>query len=188
MFRKAMIMLAMFAVLPVFQSCLDEPVKPIKESPDEPAWPDLTSEDDIVRTLVLCYDNPSFDDVMTRYENLLHSEYFFRLSPEDVEPGDPLIITRAEDIAISEAIFERQTMLELDIAATGAWYDQDEIDGAACTGCRSTMRLYFIRAQFGRDATVYQCSPGGAFVTIVIAPDESDSSKWVIRAIYDLEN
>jgi hypothetical protein len=46
------------------------------------------------------------------------------------------------------------------------------------------MRTYFIRAQFERNGTIYACEPE-SYVTIIVAPDEGDSSKWVIRAIYD---
>ncbi|MCK4549078.1 MAG: hypothetical protein KAU49_02875 [Candidatus Krumholzibacteria bacterium] len=184
MFRKTLIILVLLAVLPVLPSCLDETVKPVKEAPPI-TWPDMSSEEDAIRTLVMCYGNPSLEGVMTIYEDLLHSEYIFRFAPEDVLPDDPPILTRAGDIVSTGWIFENQSELELDIFLAGAWNDYHKIDGATCEGCRETMRGYFIRVQFGKENTVYQCIPDRAFVTIIVAPDESDASKWVIRAIYD---
>ncbi len=187
MYKKAVIIFAMLAVLPVLPSCFDEPVKPIKEAPTD-TWPDMTNEDDVIEALVWCYDNPSSGDAMTRYEGLLHSEYFFRLAASDVAEGENPIFTRVEDIAVTGAIFEKQTQLFLNIMELGDWYDCPEVEETPCTGCRETTRQYYIRVQFGRDAKVYQSLPDRASVTIVVAPDESDSSKWVIRAIYDLDN
>jgi hypothetical protein len=31
-------------------------------------------------------------------------------------------------------------------------------------------------------------TPGSAAVTIIVAPDESDSNKWVLRALFDEYN
>ena len=184
MYLRKTIIFIMLAALAVLPACLDETVKPVKEAPPI-TWPDLTGEEDAVRVLVMCYDNPSLEGVMTIYENLLHSEYFFGFAPEDVAPGDPPILTRAGDIASTAWIFKNQSILELTIIPTGYWYDYPEIGGTACEGCLSTTRQYYIRVQFGKENTVFQSIPGSAVVTIVVAPDESDASKWVIRAIYD---
>ncbi len=184
MYLRKTIIFTMLAVLAVLPACLDEAVKPVKEAPPI-TWPDLSGEEDAIRTLVMCYDNPSLEGVMTIYENLLHSDYFFGLAPEDVVPGDPLILTRAEDIAITGVMFREQTILDLEIVASGLWHDLTEIGGSACTGCRTTTRQYLIQAQFGRNGDIYRSNFEDALVTIIVAPDESDASKWVIRAIYD---
>jgi len=182
MFRKTLIILAMLTVLP---SCLDETVKPITEAPPS-TWPEVISEDDVVKAIIWCYKNPSAEDVMTRYESILHSEYFFYLAADDVEPGGDAVITRSEDIALTAAIFDNQTQLELSIVTTGSWSDRGEIAGETCDGCREATRQYFIRAQFSRDGTIFASSPTTAYVTIIVVPDETDSSKWVIRAICDI--
>lgn len=182
MFRKSLIILAMLAVLP---SCLDETVKPIKEAPAS-TWPSMTNEDDIVKAVLWCYANTSSGDVMSRYESILHSEYFFYLASEDIKLGGEAVITRAEDILLTEALFGNHIMLELSITTSGGWYEREEVAGLPCEGCRESTRQYFIRAQLSRDGTIYVSSPTTACVTIIVAPDESDSSKWVIRAIYDI--
>ena len=92
---------------------------------------------------------------MSRYEALLHTEYFFELAPEDVVPGEDAAMTRAEDIASTAWIFENQDMLELAIIPSGDWYDHPAVGEAACEGCRATTREYFIRAQFGKEDRVY---------------------------------
>lgn len=187
MFRKTMIILAMLAVLPVFPSCFDEPVTPIKEPPPvEIPWPDMTSEGDVIKTIVLCYEYPKDSESLSKYSALLHSQYFFKLHEDDTMPSDSPLMMRSEDLASTEWLFRELTMLEFLIVEPGPWYELSEIEEEPCDGCYETMRQYFIRVQFGRDGTIFQCRPGSAFVTIVIAPDESDSSKWVIRAIYDL--
>jgi hypothetical protein len=181
MFRRSLILLAMLAVLP---SCLDEMEKPIKEAPTSD-WPSMASEDDAVKAILWCYASPSDDDVMTRYESILHSEYFFQLAAEDIEPGGDPVITRAEDIDLTALLFERQTQLELSITDTGPWADREEIAGEICGGCREMTRNYYIRAQFGEDGTVWSTRFSMAYVTVIVAPDENDPSKWVIRAICD---
>ena len=187
MLKKTFVLLLMLAVLHILPACLDETVKPIKEPPPD-AWPELTSENNVIGALVWCYDNPSSDDAMTRYESLLHSEYFFRLAAGDVDEGEDPVITKAADIGITRAIFEHQSYLDLDIVTTGDWYDQPELNGHPCEGCRTATREYFIRARFAADGDTWQSVPGKAFVTVIVAPHESDTSKWVIRAIYDLGN
>lgn len=184
MLKKILITLIILAVLPVLSSCLDDAVKPIKEAPPA-TWPEMTREDDPVQAMIRCYENPSLEDVMTTYESILHSEYFFCLAPEDVDDGEPAIFTRTEDISITAAMFRDQTQLELFIELTGKWYDLEEVDGGACPGCRVTTCPYYIRAQFGEGTDVYVSSFEGAEVSIIVAPDESDPAKWVIRAIYD---
>ena len=180
--KKAMIILAMLAVLP---SCLDETVKPITEAPSS-TWPAMTSEEDVVRAILWCYRNPSAEDVMIKYESILHSEYFFYLAAKDIESGGDASITRTADIDLTALLFDRQVLLELSLTSSGSWVDRREIAEAPCDGCREATRQYFIRAQFSRDGNIFQCSPSKAYVTIVVAPDEGDSSKWVIRAIYDI--
>lgn len=184
MFRKQMIIFALLAALAFLPSCLDEAVKPIKEAPPA-TWPEMTTEEEAVEALLLCYQNPRLAEVMSRYEGLLHSEYFFELAPDDVMVGESKFILRAEDIASTEWIFENQTGLTLSFSGTGGWNDCTEINGLACDGCRETTRSYYIRVQLSVDGKVYSNRSEEVYATIIVAPDESDASKWVIRAIYD---
>ncbi len=184
MFRRSLIIFALLAALAFLPSCLDEAVKPIKEPPPT-TWPEMTTEDEVVQALALCYENPGLADVMTRYEDFLHSEYFFELAPDDVDVGESKFFLRDEDIASTRWIFENQSGLTLSITGSGNWDDHPEINGLTCEGCRATMRSYHIRVQFSNDGTVWSSGFGRAYATIVVAPDESDASKWVLRAIYD---
>ena len=96
-------------------------------------------------------------------------------------------MTRAEDLLSTEWIFDTQTMLELTIdPEIGSWDTVAEVEGEACTDCWETTRSYFVRAQFEDEGTIYQSSPERAFVRIIVAPDESDGSKWALRAMFDL--
>jgi len=183
--RKSVIAAALLAALAVLPSCLDDTTKPVKEKPPVD-WPDMTSRDDVVRTVVLAYANPRDGETAARYDALLHSQYFFKLHESDVAPGESAVMTRAEDIASTGWIFENETLLELSIPLTGSWFEAEEIEGEPCEGCLQTTREYSIRAQFGQDGTIFQSPVGKAYVTIIVAPDESDAGKWVLRAIYDI--
>jgi hypothetical protein len=162
----------------------DPPPKPKVE------WPDLTNRDDVAKTVVLCYENPQNGETKTRYEGLLHSQYFFDFDENDVNPGDPPIMTRAEDLLSTEWIFANHVdlVLTIDPAEGGSWEEISDINGEACANCWEGRRNYTIRFQQTDEGTIYQSSPGSAAVTIVVAPDESDPSKWVLRAIYDEYN
>jgi len=178
------LLVAVAAMLAV--SCGEDPQNPVRED-DEIPWPAMTDRDDVIKTIVLCYENPKSGEAVSRYNRLLHSGYFFKLADGDVDPGDPSYMNRATDIRSTEGIFEFESMLELSIIPeVGSWYPYPELGGEPCEDCHSTERQYFIRAQFGDEETTYQSPVGRAFVMIIISPDESDSSKWVIRAMYDL--
>jgi hypothetical protein len=177
---------ALLAALTVLSSCFEDTTEPVKEKPAID-WPDMTGQDDVVRTIVLTYTYPKDGDSDSKYNALLHSQYFFRLHESDVRPGESAVMTRAEDITSTDWIFQNETLLELTITPeVGSWDAYPEIDGEPCDNCWETTRSYFIRAQFGEETVIYQSSPERAFVTIIAAPDESDPSKWVIRAMYDI--
>jgi hypothetical protein len=171
------------ALVPVL-SCSEDPAAP--EEDEGTDWPPMTDRDDVIETLVLTWNNPRDGESVSKYNALLHSLYFYRLHENDVNPGESPIMTRSEDIASTEWIFDVHTICELSVTATGAWYEYPELEGEPCSNCWETTRNYFVRVQFGDETTIYQSPPERAFVTIIVSPDESDPSKWVIRAIYDL--
>ncbi len=187
---KAALPLLLITVLLAPQSCIFDPQEDPDDRPVDPIdWPDMTERDDVIKMVILCYENPKNAGAVSRYNGLLESGYFFKFAAGDVEPGDPTIMDRAWDIRSTEGIFEYETMLELSIIPeVGQWYPYPEIGGEPCENCHSTERQYFIRAQFDGEGTISQSPVGRAFVTIIISPDESDSSKWVIRAMFDLVN
>ena len=187
MFKAALPLLLITALL-ASQSCIFDPKEDPVIPPDDPVvWPDMTARDDVIKTVVLCYENPKSSEAQSGYEALLHSEYFFGFAPGDVEPGDPTIMERGRDIESTLWIFEVESMLELTITPEeGSWYEYPEIDGEPCVNCYSTERQYFIRAQLGDEGTTYQSPVGKAFASVIVSPDENDSTKWVLRAIYDL--
>jgi hypothetical protein len=174
-----------FLIFILIASCGEDPQKP-EENDNGIDWPEMTNREDVIETVLLAYANPRIAESTSRYEDILHSEYFFMLAPRDVYPGNPPFLSRSEDIASTEWIFDHQILLELSIAETGSWDAYPEIGGEECTGCMATTRDYFIRAQFGGGETIYQSSPTRCHVTIIVSPDESDPSKWALRAMYDI--
>lgn len=187
--RNATLPLLLIAALIAAPSCIFDP----KPSDDPPVkkpveWPDMTNRDHVIKTIVLCYENPTLNESMTRYEGLLHSQYFFAFDEADIDPELGPILPRALDIESTAWLFDNQTLLELTVAPEegGTWEEYPEINGEPCTGCWAGERDYTIRAQIGDEDLIYQSSPGSARVIIVVAPDEGDSSKWVLRAIYDV--
>ena len=178
------LLVAVAAMLAV--SCGEDPQTPVRED-DEILWPAMTDRDDVIKAIVLCYENPKDGESVSRYNRLLHSGYFFKFADGDVDPGDPSYMDRATDIRSTEGIFEHESMLELSIIPeVGSWYPYPELGGEPCENCHSTERQYFIRAQFGDKGTVCQSPVGRAYLTVVVSPDENDETKWVLRAIFDL--
>ena len=186
--KTTVIILLLAVAMMSVVSCGDDPATPVEEDPI--VWPDMTSRDDVIKTVVLTYANRKIGEATSRYNALLHSQYFFGLAPEDVPPGNPPILTRAEDIAATEWLFSNETtVLELTITPeVGSWYEYFELEGESCENCYGTERQYFIRAQFGNETTTFQSTPGRAFAVVIVAPDESDPTKWVLRAMYDNGN
>ncbi|MCK4549077.1 MAG: hypothetical protein KAU49_02870 [Candidatus Krumholzibacteria bacterium] len=184
--KTSIIVLSAIVAMTLVVSCGDDPTTPAEE--DNLEWPDMTSMDDVVDVLLLTYANPRDGETAARYNALLHPQYFFELAPSDVELGDPSFLTRAEDIAATEWIFTETTRLELTLfPLEGTWGDMLEVEGEACPNCHVTERQYLVRAQFGDESTIFQSPVGRVSVTIIVAPDVSDASKWVIRAMYDQE-
>jgi hypothetical protein len=176
---------AALALLPVI-SCKEDPVNP-QEEDNGIDWPSMTSKDDVIEMLVMTYSNPKSPESIPRYRALLHSQYFFGLAPQDVPPGTPPVLTRSEDITCTERMFEYEKILELTIdPMVNTWYELPELEGEPCTDCWAAQPSYFIRAQFGDAETIYLSPIDRAEVSIIIAPDESDPDKWVLRAMYDL--
>jgi len=184
---KAALPLLLITALLASPSCIFDPKEdPVPPPPNPVVWPDMTERDHVIKTVILCYENPKNGEAGSRYNALLQSVYFFGLAAGDVEPGEPNIMDRSTDIRSTEGIFEYETMLELTITPEeGSWYEYPELDGEPCENCYATERQYFIRAQFGDEGTIYQSPVGKAFLSVIVSPDENDETKWVLRAIYD---
>ena len=187
-FKTALPLLLITSLL-ASPACIFDPKEdPIIPPHEEVVWPDMTSRDDVIKTVVLAYENRTDGAATSKYNALLHTQYFFGLSAADVEPGGSPIMTRAQDIESTEYLFSpKWTLLELTITPEeGSWYEYPEIEGQPCDNCWGTERQYFIRAQRGDEENVLQSPPGRAFAVVIVAPDESDPTKWVLRAMYDL--
>ncbi len=184
--KRTTITLLLLALALAFSVSCNDPESPIDDDDPGIEWPGMTEKDDVVKTVVLAYTYPKEGESVSRYNAALHSLFFFHLQPEDVDPGDPPFLTRAIDVSTTERMFEAESLLELIIAETGTWNPYNEIEGEPCVDCWESTREYRIRAQFGDEDTIFQSTAGRASVIIIVAPDEADSSKWVIRAMYDV--
>ncbi len=187
--KKNRLIILLAAITLIFAaSCGDDPTTPAKDD-DSIDWPGMMSRDDVIKTIVLAYMNPRDGESQSKYHALLHSQYYFMLHVNDIGFGESPIMSRSEDILSTEWIFAEQTMLELLITPeeeADSWYPYPDIGGAACENCWVTERAYYIRVQFGKETTIHQSPPGRASVAIIVAPNEDDTSKWVIRAMFDL--
>jgi hypothetical protein len=185
---RAAIPLTLLMILFLVQaSCIFDP----KEDADPPPpkvveWPDMTDREHPIEALVLCYENPNLSTSMNVYNGLLHSQYYFVLQAEDVPPGEDQRMTRGEDIESTQWIFDNQIILELEITPA-SWQQVLDFEGEPCENCWSTEREYYIKAQFEQEGNTFVSNPGENVVQMVIAPDEADSNKYVIRAIFDLK-
>ena len=184
---KAALPLVLITALIASPSCIFDPKEDPEVRPDfEIQWPGMTSRDDVIKTVLLAYKYPKEAESVSRYNGALHSLFFFGLDPSDVGVGELPILTRAIDVASTEWIFEKESLLELTIPETGTWNEYNEIEGEPCENCWESTRGYTIRFQIGDEDMTYQSPAGQASVIIIVAPDEDDSSKWVLRAMYDV--
>ena len=188
---KAALPLLLITAMLSSPSCIFDPKEdPVIQVKDPIEWPDMTVRDDVIEVVVLGYGNPRDGGSVSEYNALLHSQYFFKLHEDDVlNPGDSQIMTRVEDLASTEWLFGVNTMLELTITPeVGSWdaVDPPTVEGDPCENCWETTRQYFIRAQLEDEGTIFQSPPERAFVRIIVAPDENDATKWVLRAMFDL--
>jgi len=185
---KAALPLVLISAMLISPSCIFDP-KQDKEPPPEVKidWPDMTSRDDVIEMLVLTYANPKNPESIVNYRALLHSQYFFGLAPQDVEPGEQPLMTRSDDVTSTEAIFEYEIVLELKIdPMVATWYEYPELEGEPCENCWASQPSYFIKAQFDDEDPIFQSPVENSEVSIIVAPDENDPTKWVLRAMYDL--
>ena len=183
---KAALPLMIVAVLLTAPSCIFSPEEEkVIPPPVDIDWPTMEDRDDVLEVISLAYKYPKGAESSSRYEAILHSQYLFHLSESDYVPGEPTFFTRAEDILSTNWIFDNEASLTLDVGLTGSWEEEPMVDGEPCDNCWVSERLYSIRAQFGTDETVYQSKAGATSVIVIVAPDESDPTKWVLRAMYD---
>jgi hypothetical protein len=186
MIRKMITAAALLSLLAALPACFEEPVKPLtQEEHADSEWLEPTTEDAVVDALLWCYTNREHSEAMSRYESLLHSEFFYQLAAEDRLVGTTGIYDRAGDIANTAKLFDRSTTLELSINSR-IWFDQPELNGELCDCCRTMTTSYYILAQFGDISQTFSTRFENASVTMIVCPGESDPETWVIRAIYDL--
>ena len=188
-FKTALPLLLITALL-ASPACIFDPKEdPVIPVDDPVVWPDMTERDDVIKMVVLAYENRTDGEALKNYNALLHDQYLFGLAPGDVEPGASPIMTRAEDIESTEFLFDANKTAVLELTITpeeGSWSVYTEnVGGEPCEGCYRTERRYFIRAQFDDETTIFQSPPGRAFAVVIVSPDKNDSNKWVLRAMYD---
>lgn len=185
---KAALPLVLITALLMSPSCIFDPKQEAEIPPViEVTWPDMTDRDDVLETLVLAYANPKNGESTSKYNAILHTQYFFGLASQDVEVGDSPIISRSEDVTITEKMFEYELILELTLdPMIGTWVGETEVNGEPCENCWSCQPSYFIRAQFDDEKPLYMSPVTNSEVMIIVSPDEADPTKWVLRAMYDL--
>jgi hypothetical protein len=118
------------------------------------------------------------------YAGALHPDYLWHFQPGDVRPGGSPCLDRDEDVAVTGKIFERATLLHLDISA-GKWNELCRYNGAPCEGCFETARKYRIMAQFGENGKIHM---GREVIVIVVAPDPGIAGRFAILAMHDVDD
>lgn len=186
MARKSSLPAAVFLILTiiiVFAGCApgDRPLGPGGKLSDAVA---RIEPEQCIKAILECYSDCADPDAVSKYAGLLHPEYRFYLQPEDVQPGKRPFLDREEDIAVTGKIFANATILLLDIS-DGEWYEICDYEGLPCEGCYTTTRNYFILAQFGVDTKIHR---GDDTVIIIAVPDPDFPDRFVIRAIYDIDD
>ena len=159
---------------------------------DRPLGPGGTLADEVARiepeqcidAILECYSDFADPDAVSKYAGVLHPDYRFHLQPKDVQPGGRPFLDREEDIAVTGKIFANATILLLDIS-DGVWHELCDFEGLPCEGCYTTTRSYFILAQFGVDTKIHR---GDDTVIMVAVPDPDFPERFVIRAIYDVDD
>ena len=131
-----------------------------------------------------CYENFTDPDAVARYAGVLHPEYIWHFQPKDVAPGSRPYLDREEDVTVTGRIFANATILLLDISP-GEWYELCDYEGMPCEDCWTTTRKYMITAQFGEGSRIHR---GNDTVVIIAVPDPDFPERFVIRAMYDVDD
>jgi hypothetical protein len=131
-----------------------------------------------------CYAGHADPDAISRYAGILHPDYAFHFQPKDVTPGERPFLDREEDILVTGRIFASATFLFLDISP-GTWFVLCDYEGLPCEGCFTTTRKYSIIARFGEGAKIHR---GSEIVVIIAVPDPDFPERFVIRAMYDIDD
>ncbi len=137
-----------------------------------------------IDAILECYKDCAGPDAVSKYADILHPDYRFYLQPKDMRPGKRPFLDREEDIAVTGKIFANASILLLEIS-DGEWYELCDFEGLPCEGCYTTTRRYFIIAQFGEGGRIHR---GNDTVVIVAFPDPDFPDRFVIRAIYDIDD
>ena len=131
-----------------------------------------------------CYENFTDPDAVARYAGVLHPDYIWHFQPKDVQPGKRPYLDREEDVTVTGRIFASATILLLDISP-GEWYELCDYEGMPCEYCWTTTRKYMITAQFGEGSRIHR---GNDTVVIIAVPDPDFPERFVIRAMYDVDD
>lgn len=131
-----------------------------------------------------CYEDFADPGAISKYAGVLHPDYRWYFQPKDVEPGKRPYLEREEDIVVTGKIFASATILLLDISP-GVWHVLCDYEGLPCEDCFTTTRNYMIVAQFGERGRIHR---GNDVVVIVAVPDPDFPERFVIRAMYDVDD
>lgn len=131
-----------------------------------------------------CYENFTGPDAVAKYAGVLHPDYRWYFQPKDVAPGRRPYLDREEDVSATGRIFANATILQLDISP-GIWYELCELEEMPCEGCWTTTRKYMIIAQFGESGRIHR---GNDIVVIIAVPDPDFPERFVLRAMYDVDD
>ena len=137
-----------------------------------------------IRAIMEAYEEYGDPGAVAKYAGVLHPEYRFHFQPGDVTRGKRPYLDREEDIIVTGRIFASSTFLYLDISE-GAWYRLWYLHNEECEGCYTTTRNYTIIARFGENGRTYR---GTDVITIIAVPDPGLPDRFVIRAIYDIDD
>jgi len=175
--------LMMILVMAAAPSCILDPEEKVEPPPPPEPYPARETREDCVTFLLRTYEDHD-GTAGIKYEELLHPDYRFYLQPADVPPGESPFLTRSEDIdGTQNFLFDNPAELSLTLDGSG-WDSYPEIEGEPCIDCWSSTRKYNIRYQRELEGTILI---GDDSVVIIVAPDPSAEGKYVIRAIYDID-
>jgi len=158
--------------------------RPMGPEADLSAIGPVVDPEGCIRAVLEAYEEYGDPGAVAKYAGVLHPGYRFHFQPGDVTRAGRPFLDREEDIIVTGRIFASATFLYLDISE-GAWYRLWHLENEECEGCFTTTRNYTIIARFGENGRTYR---GTDVITIIAVPDPGLPDRFVIRAIFDIDD
>ncbi len=183
---------AVFFMLGAYGCILNPADDPQPIDPIDIVWPDLTERDDCIETILLLYNNYNrvgdrATAVNEHYATMLYddpegsNDYVWYMSEADQhQPGDPAILTRAEDIEGTIYLLTNASQMSMTIPVT-PWINRTDV----CADCWMTTRQYTYNCTISHKGELLSFHGDTVEIEFVVRPHHNDPNKWALYQASD---